>query len=411
MLMDRILKRILTFSIICLLAFLSVYYVCASFSQSQPKSPQNNFDLTSLPAQPVEVAAQRGEKQGCSVIPVNAEIEKGETQTDEYDTDELSSESNEEGSEIVKTKNNTEMDKEPESKIIEKVSEKMVSTLDTDGDETPDSEDLTPIPIEKEIPLYWLIIVGLVMLGIGSYVGRKMMKKVVTKVELPTIARGGAEAKITVDNKDYNLTKDSVTIGRGKNADIHIEDPDQAVSRIHARIYKNKDQYWIEDNNSTHGTFIYKNGTYKKIQKWALHDGDTIVLCHDPTGGKQVLIMFETAKRGDYKPKAAKQEAEVMVGGKRIPLTKTVMTIGRSENADIRIPDPDMLVSRIHARIYKDKGQYWIEDNNSTHGTFIYQKGQYKKIQKWALYDGDVIVLCHDPQGGKEFPLKFKMYK
>jgi pSer/pThr/pTyr-binding forkhead associated (FHA) protein len=366
-------------------------------------------------SQPVEIVKPDGSTEVSRInIPVSSQIKKGETQTVEYDRDELSHDVNDAVSEIVKERGIAEMDEETESRIIEEASEKVVSTIDTDEDGIPDIKDLTPLFTEKGIPFYWLIIFGVIMLGIGSYVGRKTAKKVRTRTEAPTLTRGKAEAKIVVEGKSYTLVKSPTTIGRGKKADIRIPDPDMVVSRIHARIYQDeKGQYWIEDNNSTHGTFIYRDGTYKRIQRWALYERDLIVLCHDPKGGKQVPITFEPGKNGEpgRTKKVGKQEAEVIIEGKRTPLAKKVMIIGGSKKADIQIADTNGLVSRMHARIYRDdSGQYWIEDN-STHGTFIYQNGKYKKIQRWALYDGDVIVLCHRSKGGKEFQIKFRQQK
>jgi two-component system, cell cycle response regulator len=45
------------------------------------------------------------------------------------------------------------------------------------------------------------------------------------------------------------------------------------------------------------------------------------------------------------------------------------VTIGRSDAAMIPIPDPGL--SRIHARIYRHDGRFFIEDMASTNGTFI----------------------------------------
>ncbi|HPZ43765.1 MAG TPA: FHA domain-containing protein [Bacillota bacterium] len=43
--------------------------------------------------------------------------------------------------------------------------------------------------------------------------------------------------------------------------------------------------------------------------------------------------------------------------------------IGRSEENDI--PTVDSFASTRHARIYLKEGQYWLEDLNSTNGTFL----------------------------------------
>jgi FHA domain len=45
------------------------------------------------------------------------------------------------------------------------------------------------------------------------------------------------------------------------------------------------------------------------------------------------------------------------------------VSIGRSADADVRIED--RYASQIHARIYPRAGSYYVEDMNSTNGTFL----------------------------------------
>jgi FHA domain len=54
--------------------------------------------------------------------------------------------------------------------------------------------------------------------------------------------------------------------------------------------------------------------------------------------------------------------------GERIDLFGGV-SIGRSPEADVRIED--RFASQIHARIYPRRGNYYVEDMNSTNGTFL----------------------------------------
>lgn len=79
------------------------------------------------------------------------------------------------------------------------------------------------------------------------------------------------------------VIKDPVlTMGKKKGeADIVLEDA--SVSRLHARITKEKDTYFIEDLNSTNGTF--KNGLQlQPYERRELEEGDEIKL------GRVVLI-------------------------------------------------------------------------------------------------------------------------
>ncbi len=55
--------------------------------------------------------------------------------------------------------------------------------------------------------------------------------------------------------------------------------------------------------------------------------------------------------------------------GKRAPFTKTVMNVGRKEQADIVVPDPT--VSGAHARFEVNNGVVTLIDRESTNGTFV----------------------------------------
>lgn len=71
-----------------------------------------------------------------------------------------------------------------------------------------------------------------------------------------------------------NLDKPVITIGKKKEeADVVLEN--SSVSRIHARIIKEKEYYYLEDLNSTNGTF--KNGLrLQPYEKRRLEEGDDI---------------------------------------------------------------------------------------------------------------------------------------
>lgn len=77
------------------------------------------------------------------------------------------------------------------------------------------------------------------------------------------------------------LEGESVTIGKQKGeADVLLPDP--SISRLHARIVQEADGYYLEDMNSTNGT--YKNGLrLQPYEKRKLEEGDEIGL------GKKLL--------------------------------------------------------------------------------------------------------------------------
>jgi len=70
--------------------------------------------------------------------------------------------------------------------------------------------------------------------------------------------------------KELTIDQDEIIIGRDSGNDIQIDNV--AVSREHARIIRGPNFYFIEDLNSTNGTFV--NG--KKINKKFLQEIDEI---------------------------------------------------------------------------------------------------------------------------------------
>lgn len=72
-------------------------------------------------------------------------------------------------------------------------------------------------------------------------------------------------------------------------------------------------------------------------------------------------------------------------------LGKSDYLIGKAKDkADIYLTD--MSVSRLHARIIWDNGEYFLEDLNSTNGTFINQE-KLAVYQKKPIQVGDEIKL------------------
>ena len=76
------------------------------------------------------------------------------------------------------------------------------------------------------------------------------------------------------DAKTLDLGYGSVTIGRSADNDVHISDT--TVSSHHAKIFTYLDASYIEDLQSSNGTFI--NG--KRIEKHTLKPGDVVKLGH-----------------------------------------------------------------------------------------------------------------------------------
>jgi len=104
-------------------------------------------------------------------------------------------------------------------------------------------------------------------------------------------------------NQQYELTRDTITIGRDITNDIVINDPE--ISRHHARLVYTPSGYAIEDLRSTNGTFVNRQRLSGPFQ---LTSGDLIGL------GETVTLAYEAF--------AASDVASTAVGGGRQPMAQ-----------------------------------------------------------------------------------------
>jgi pSer/pThr/pTyr-binding forkhead associated (FHA) protein len=84
----------------------------------------------------------------------------------------------------------------------------------------------------------------------------------------------------------YEIESEQLNIGRNPKNDILIDN--MAVSNFHATVKKVMNTYFIEDLNSTNGTFVNE----RKIVKYELLDGDEIII-----GKHSLLFSFVDKSR------------------------------------------------------------------------------------------------------------------
>lgn len=100
-------------------------------------------------------------------------------------------------------------------------------------------------------------------------------------------------------------------------------------------------------------------------------------------------------------------QTKLVCGNTSSLILKDQVLIGRSNRADFKINDLNKFVSPIHAEINRVGKQFYILDR-SINGTYIYRNGQYFKVDRKLLLDGDIIVLCYKPENGPYISIKFR---
>jgi hypothetical protein len=77
----------------------------------------------------------------------------------------------------------------------------------------------------------------------------------------------------------------------------------------------------------------------------------------------------------------------VTVDGERHPIDKRVLVLGRAQDCDVQISDPN--VSRRHAELRQEETSYWIVDLGSTNGMEV----NGRRLRQAKLEGGDRITL------------------
>ena len=222
---------------------------------------------------------------------------------------------------------------------------------------------------------------------------------------------------------EYNMTKERYTVGRLPDNDVRIDNA--AVSGHHGLIINILNDSFLEDLNSTNGTYV--NG--KLIKKHALTHGDVITIGHHHL--RFVDSQVESSEQDEFErtlviqpgqvnearlkaaaesiaPAAAPSPApsvesrpsvaaapekgaparpaklQVLSGqfaGRELELAKTLTTLGR----------PGVQVAAISRRA---DGYYVVHVESSKPGDFPLVNGQPIGPQARRLHDNDVVTLA-----------------
>jgi pSer/pThr/pTyr-binding forkhead associated (FHA) protein len=121
--------------------------------------------------------------------------------------------------------------------------------------------------------------------------------------------------------REISLSKERMTIGRGPQNDIVIDD--LAISGEHAVIVSTNHDAFLEDLNSTNGTKV--NG--QPVKKHYLQDQDCVELASYRL--HYVTSQVDSPSRSGIRPVARLKVLSGSKAGSEIALTKSITTIGK----------------------------------------------------------------------------------
>jgi len=92
------------------------------------------------------------------------------------------------------------------------------------------------------------------------------------------------------------------------------------------------------------------------------------------------------AAGGDEAP-VERESVWLTVDGERVPVDKRILVLGRGQECDVQLSDPN--VSRRHAELRQEEMSYWIVDLGSTNGMEV----NGRRLRQAKLEGGDRITL------------------
>jgi ABC-type multidrug transport system ATPase subunit len=166
-----------------------------------------------------------------------------------------------------------------------------------------------------------------------------------------------------------------ITVGRSSSCHIVINN--QNVSSSHARFIVKENTVTLEDTNSTNGTYVDGERITSKI----VTKNNQITFSKNYVFDWNKLEPFIKLSSGDI---SAQTEERLKT---RIAHEKNVITIGRTSDNDLVINN--IKVSRKHAKLEKIGDEWFLEDLESSNGTYI----NGNKIKRELVTPNDVITI------------------
>lgn len=181
--------------------------------------------------------------------------------------------------------------------------------------------------------------------------------------------------------REVSLDKPSVMIGRSGRNDIAIDN--MAVSRKHAKIYREGPRFIVEDLKSLNGTFVNN----KKVSEWILSDNDRILI------GKHTLVFIDERDQ----PVRGTAGAE----GPSVEQTVILQTKKQRELlSKIQKSGPDKESGKVHCGVTIISGCSGQQDIELTKGLSVAGRDVHADIRLKGLFLGKgVFLISRRPSG------------
>jgi len=181
--------------------------------------------------------------------------------------------------------------------------------------------------------------------------------------------------------KEIPLDKPSLTIGRSNKNDLVIDN--MAVSREHARIYREGPRHIVQDLKSLNGTFVNN----KKVSQWILSNNDQVLI------GKHTLLFIEETEEsaGDMSQPT----------GDVVEHTLVLETKKQKELlAKIREPGPEEKTEPVRAGVAMISGGSGQEQVELTKRLTVAGKGSHADIRLKGFFLGRTVFLISQKPNG-----------
>ncbi|MBI2083129.1 MAG: FHA domain-containing protein [Deltaproteobacteria bacterium] len=213
----------------------------------------------------------------------------------------------------------------------------------------------------------------------------------------------------------YKMDQDHILIGRDRSCFVLLES--RTVSRRHAEILRDGDQFFLKDLKSGNRTLL-NEVPLEPEEKTLLHNGDLIRVgqydlrfalpssteddIYEKTDSDiiEIKMVKKLLKALDRENAPSLEVVEGPGAGKRFILEgkSQEIIVGRDPSCEFRI-DSDV-ISRKHARLIRKWDAVQIEDLGSRNGIYVGKK----RIRRTVLRDGDrvhlgtIVLMFRNPQ-------------